>query len=185
MEIAERRYTAEEFSQIAQLPENENRRLELDEGVIVDIGSSSQENTVIGGRIIHFLNTFVIPAQIGYVTTPDGGFKLGPGRVRQPDTAYISSARHPKLEGVQFPVAPDLAVEIVSPDEDGFKKVNEYFAAGCRLVWAVYPAERRVYVFHPPENGEMRVYKFGVDDILDGGDVLPGFKLAVRDIFPG
>ena len=166
------------------MPENEQRRLELDEGVIVDMGSSGQENTVIAGRMIYFLNTHVIPNDLGYVTAPDGGFQLGLNTVRQPDAAYITKERHAKLGGAQFPVAPDLAVEVVSPHEDAFKKVNEYINAGVRLVWAIYPADRTVYVFRPPESGELRVRILQDGDVLDGGDVLPDFRLPISDIFP-
>lgn len=184
MAVGERLYTAEAFWQITQMPENESRHLELDEGVIVDMGSSSQENTVIAARLIYFLNAHVIPNDLGYVTAPDGGFKPSLNTVRQPDAAFISKARHAELGGNQFPVAPDLAVEVVSPHEDAFKKVNEYINAGVRLVWTIYPADRTVYGFRPPEAGELRVRILQDDDLLDGGDVLPGFKLAIRDIFP-
>ena len=184
MAVQEKFYTAEEFWQIARMPENEDRRLELDEGVIVDMGSSSQQNTVIAGRVIYFLNAFVIPNDLGYVSAPDGGFQLAPNIVRQPDAAFITKARHAKLGGTQFPVAPDLAVEVVSPNEDVLKKVNEYIHAGVRLIWAIYPQDRIVYVFRPPIDDELRVPILQIDDELDGGDVLPGFKLPVRDLFP-
>ena len=185
MAIREKLVTAEEFWQIAQLPENEQRRLELEDGVIVEMASSTQENTVTAGRLIHFLNAFVIPNDLGFVTIPDGSYKLGPRRVRQPDVGFISKARHPQLNGVQFPIAPDLAIEVVSPSEDVFKKVTEYIQAGTRLVWTVYTEDKTVYVFQPTDTGELRVQTFGVGDTLDGGDVLPNFRLAVRDIFRG
>lgn len=184
MAVNERLYSAEEFWQITQLPENEHRRLELDEGVIVDMGSSSQENSVIAGRMIYFLNAYVMPNDLGYVTAPDGGFRLGENTVRQPDAAFITKERHTNLSGNQFPNAPDLAVEVVSPHEDAFKKVNEYINAGVRLVGAIYPADRTVYVFRPPESGELRVRILRDGDLLDGGDVLPDFELPISDIFP-
>ena len=77
MALREKLYTAEEFFEIANLPENEDKRLELDDGVIVDMGSSSQLNTVTAMRIGTFLNNHVIPNDLGYVTGADGGFKLG------------------------------------------------------------------------------------------------------------
>lgn len=184
MLLQEKLYTAEEFWTITQLPENEGRRLELDGGVIVDMGSSTKRNTVVAARLIYFFNAHVIPNDLGCVTAPDGGFKLATRRVRQPDVAFVAKKNCLDLEGVQFTAAPDLAVEVVSPDEDVFKKVNEYIRAGTRIVWTVYADEKTVYVFQPTDEGELRVKVFGVEDILDGGAVLPGFKLAVRDIFP-
>jgi Uma2 family endonuclease len=77
---------------------------------------------------------------LGYVTAPDGGFKLASGRVRQPDTAYISKQRQPSIPD-NFEIAPDLAVEVVSPNEDVLKKVDEYLESGTHVVWVIYPNE--------------------------------------------
>lgn len=184
MIVREKLYTAEEFFELAMLPENAERRLELDDGEIVEVAGSSQINTVTAMRIGYFLNSHVIPGNLGYVTGADGGFKLGTHRARLPDVAFISKARHATLGGADFPIAPDLAVEIVSPDEDVFKKVKEYIRAGTRIVWAVYTDEKTVDVFRPDEDGGLHVQPYGIDDTLNGGDVLPGFSLPVRDIFP-
>jgi Uma2 family endonuclease len=180
----EKLYTAEEFWDIAQLPENQDKRLELEDGVIVEMGSSSPANTVTAARIVYFLNGFVIPRDLGYVTGADGGFKVGPKRVRQPDVGFISKARAPKLPK-RFDLAPDLAVEVVSPDEDVFKKAKEYIRAGTRIVWAVYADEKVIDVITPTEDGEFHVQELAISDTLDGGAVLPGFSLPVLDIFPG
>jgi Uma2 family endonuclease len=186
MALREKLYTAEEFFQIAALPENDEKRLELEDGMIVEVemGSSSRLNTVVGMRVGYFLNGFVIPNDLGYVTGADGGFKLASGKVRRPDVAFISKRHGIALVGVEFTVAPDLAVEIVSPDEDVFKKANEYFRAGTRLVWAVYTEDRIVYVMRQDTDGSIHSTPHGIDAILDGGDVLPGFRLSVRDLFP-
>jgi Uma2 family endonuclease len=72
----------------------------------------------------------------------------------------------------------------VSPDEDIFKKANEYLRAGTKIVWAVYTDELRVYVLRLDDDGALRSVAYGIDATLDGGDVLPGFLLAVREIFP-
>lgn len=185
MVLGERLYTAEEFFEIARLPENEDKRLELDDGVIVEMGSSSRVNTITGMRIAHFLNAHVIPNQLGYITGPDGGYKLSSGKVRRPDVGFISKSHNVKLEGVEFDLAPDLAVEIVSPDEDIFKKANEYLRSGGKMVWAVYTDDKIVYVMRLDEDGGFHSLSYGINDTLDGGDVLPGFTLPVRDIFPG
>lgn len=183
MVLQEKLYTAEEFWQIAQAPESEGRRLELDEGMIVEIAESSPTNTVIAGLVITALNIWVVPRKLGYVTSPDGGFRLGERKVRQPDAAFISKSRVAKLPK-HFDLPPDLAVEIVSPNEDVLKKVNEYLRAGTRMVWVVYASEKMVYVFTLDEDGNLRGQPFGIGDTLDGGDVLPGFTLPVQDVFP-
>jgi Uma2 family endonuclease len=183
MAVQEKLYSAEEFWEIASLPENQERRLELEDGVIIDMGSSSPINTVTAMRIGHFLNVFVIPRDLGFVTGADGGFKLASKRVRLPDVGFISKKRISKLPK-KFEIAPDLAVEVVSPDEDIFKKANEYLRAGTRLVWAVYAEDRIVYVMTLNEVGAFVSLPYTINDTLDGGDVLPGFRLPVRDIFP-
>ncbi len=184
MVLREKTYTAEEFFEIARLPENEEKRLELDDGVIVDMGSSSRVNTITAMRIAYFLNAHVIPNRLGFVTGPDGGFKLASGRVRRPDVGFIARSHEIELVGVEFDFAPDLAVEVVSPDEDVFKKANEYLRSGGQLVWAVYTDEQMVYVMRLSADGSLLSTPFGMNDTLDGGDVLPHFTLPVRDIFP-
>lgn len=185
MAVQERLYTLEEFRDIASLPENEDRRLEWESGVIVDMGSSSRLNGVIAGRIIYFLNRHVIPNDLGYVTGPDAGFVLHEaGRVRRPDAAFISKVHDIELKGVEFDIAPDLAVEVASPDEDVFKKVREYIRSGTRVVLVVYGQDRIVNVFAPTAQGEYHVQELTTNDVFDGGEVLPGFQLAVKDIFP-
>ncbi len=179
----EQLYTAEAFWELARLPENQGKRLELDEGELVEMAASKPINTIIAGRIIYYLNAFVIPQDLGYVTVPDGGYKLAPKTVRQPDAAFISKARAPKIPH-EFQTAPDLAVEIVSPHEDVWKKANEYLRAGTQMVWAVYPDDQMVYVFRLNSDGSLRGQPFDIHAALDGGEVLPGFTLAVKEIFP-
>ena len=181
--LQEKIYTVEEFWEIARAPENEGKRLELEHGVILEMAASTPTNTVIAGRVIYFFNGYVIPRNAGYVTVPDGGFRLDENTSRQPDAAFVSKGRVPKLPA-EFRLAPDLAVEVVSPSEDVLKKVNEYLRAGSQLVWAIYPDEKTVYVFHLDADGRLIGTHFGINDTLDGGDVMPGFSLPVRDIFP-
>jgi Uma2 family endonuclease len=183
MVLPEKQYSFEEFWEYINLPENEGRRLELEDGVIVEMAASTPLNTVTAMRVGHFFNAFVIPRDLGYVTGADSGFKLAPKRGRQPDVAFISKARLPKLPK-RFDLAPDLAVEVVSPDEDILKKATEYLRAGTKRVWAIYAEDRLVYVMTLTENGGILSLPFGEGDSLDGGDVLPGFTLAVKDIFP-
>lgn len=176
----ERLYTAEEFFELARLPENEGRRLELEDGVIIEMAASRPINTVIASRINHFISSHVLPKNLGYITGADGGFKLASGRVRQPDVAFVSIERYPTIP-TEFDAGPDLAVEVVSPHEDVLKKIDEYLEAGTQLIWAIYPDEQIVHIFRQTEP---RWEKLTVSDTLSGENVLPDFKLAVKDIFP-
>ncbi len=183
MVVREKLYTAEEFFEIAELSENEDKRLELDNGVIVEVAASRPIKSVTGARIGYFLNAFVIPRDLGYVTGADGGFKLAPKVVQLPDVGFISKGRVAQIPR-RFEIAPDLAVEIVSPTEDIFKKAREYLQAGTKMVWAVYTDEKTVHVMMLNEDGGLRTIPYGINATLEGGDVLPEFMLAVRDIFP-
>ena len=183
MILREKLYTVEEFREIARLPENEHKRLELEDGIIVEMPPSKPINTVVAGRIIYFLNAYVIPNDLGLVTVPDGGFKLNTGTSRQPDVGFVPKSTAEFVPD-EFDFAPALAVEVVSPSEDVFKKVNEYLSSGTSLVWAVYCDEKKVYVFTQDESGVVHSIPKGVNDVLTGGDVLPDFTLPVKDIFP-
>jgi Uma2 family endonuclease len=187
MVLRERLYTAAEFWEIERLPENVDKRLELIDGVIVEMASSTQQNAVIAGRVIYFFNAFVIPRDLGYVSGPDGGYTVNTGNAYQPDAAFISKARHAELKGVEFPIAPDLAVEVISPSEssnDVMKKVRRYLQSGTQIVWTIYPEDKTVYVWTPSPDGSPQAQAFEDDDILDGGKVLSGFTLKVSEIFP-
>src|SRR5215475_10822900 len=172
--------TAEEFEQFVDLPENDDRYFELIGGEIVELPSnpySSKIAMVIGAALIIYLKS----NDIGYVTGEGGGFKVGNERYA-PDVAFISKKRQPKLPAHGYnPIAPDFAVEVVSPSDSNKKllaKVANYLAAGT-LVWIVYPEDREVEVYAPGKP----VKKVSYDGTLTGGRVLPGFKLAVKDIF--
>ncbi len=178
-------YTVEEFEEIAALAENEERRLELDDGVIVEMGSSSKLNTFTTLLISSFLIPFVVSRQLGYLSGPDGGYVLSPGRVRRPDLGFITLERGVNLVGIDYDRAPDLAIEIASPHEDTLKKAREYFDAGTRLVRVVYAEEQTVIVLTPDEDKNFNAHRLSADDMLDGGDVLPGFSVRIKAIFPG
>lgn len=180
MVTSEKFITAAEFFEMARAPENRGRRLELDDGVIVEIASSRPINTVVAGIVLTLLNNHVRPRKLGYVSAPDGGYKLATGRVRQPDVAFISKARYKTLPD-EFEGGPDIAVEIVSPNEDVLKKAHEYLASGTKLVWAIYPDEQTVHILRATGT---RWEVLGIDDQLTGEAVLPEFTVNVRELFP-
>lgn len=180
MAIQQPLMTADDFFEWVNLPENDNRRFELDDGMMIEMPPSSPLNTVVAQRISYFLSNHVLPRDLGYITGPDVGFQLGAGHVRQPDVAFIAKSRLPELPS-RFEIAPDLAVEVVSPNEDVLKKTREYLSAGTTLVWAVYPHEQIVEVFRAESP---RWQTLTGDDTLDGGDILPDFSVPVRELFP-
>jgi Uma2 family endonuclease len=105
---------------------------------------------------------------------------------RRPDVAFVSFERWARDRRIpqtrSWAVVPDLAVEIVNPSntaDEVAEKLEEYFKVGVRLVWVVYPRQLKVYAYSSPT--ELRVLALG--DELDGGDVLPGFHLALSSLF--
>ncbi len=122
---------------------------------------------------------------LGHVFANDTGWvsERDPDSVRSPDVSFWRKERLPEIPSTYIEVAPDLAVEVVSPN-DHFSKINrklrEYFERGVRLVWVVDPEDRSVTVYR--SRTEYAV--LGEADTLDGADVLPGFTCRVAELFP-
>jgi Uma2 family endonuclease len=107
-------------------------------------------------------------------------------RERRPDVAFVSFERWGRDRRIprarSWAVVPDLAVEIISltnTADEVAAKLEEYYQAGAKLVWVVYPAQMKIYVYR--STSQIRVLAPG--DELDGGDVLPGLCVPVRDLF--
>lgn len=105
------------------------------------------------------------------------------GKERQPDVAFVATAHLPASLKGNLPVALDLVVEVISKNdryEKGDEKVDEYLAAGSRLIWVVRPRRKIVEVYRASKPYPTLLTP---DDELDGFDVVPGFKLAVHKLF--
>ena len=107
-------------------------------------------------------------------------------RARRPDLAYVSYERWPRdrpfSSTAAWDVVPDLAVEVVSPGNTAIEilvKLDDYFRAGVRRVWIIYPKQQMVQDYKSLRHVEM----LGIDDSLDGGDVLPDFFMKLSDLF--
>ena len=179
---ATRLITAEEMYAMPDVP---GKRFELVRGELVEVPTAGYPHAQLVRALQRLLDRFAVEHRLGEVF-PDGlGYIIArdPDVVRVPDVSFIAGDRLP-AEGLQgfVPFAPDLAVEIVSPGdraEDVYGKVREYLAAGVQLVWVFWPKYRAVSVYEP--GGVTR--ELGPDDELDGGDVLPGFRVRVAELF--
>ena len=107
---------------------------------------------------------------------------------RRPDVAFISADRWPLKtpapDDAAWDVIPVLAIEVVSPTdraEEAIGKIREYFHAGVRAAWVVYPKERLVYAY----DSFTTIRVLTDRDILDGGAILPGFRLPLAELFDG
>lgn len=165
-------------------PNGEKRFFELVDGMLVEKPMGYYES-LLASILIRLLGFFLEQHDLGFVLGEGGMMRLAPGLVRIPDVSFVSWDHFPNRELPAGPVpdmVPDLAVEVISEGntEDEMKrKLDEYFSAGARLVWYVYPPERSVHVYQSP----MEARVLSQDDVLDGGAVLPGFQMAIRELF--
>jgi Uma2 family endonuclease len=168
----------------ADVLSEENKLCELVEGVLVEKAMGFRE-AILASLLATFLNEFVRPRHLGLVFGPDGTIRLWAGLVRIPDVAFVSWDRLPGRRVPDAPIphlAPNLAVEVLSISNtraEMARKRQEYFSAGVLLVWEADPRARTVAVYTSPTD----VTILTEADVLDGGPVLPGFTLPLRDWF--
>src|SRR5688572_22690042 len=163
--------TVEEFDRLVEKPENANRLLEYIGGGIVEVVSNSC-SSAIGMFIGAMLTVFVVQHDLGRVTGADGGYRVSDERYI-PDAAFVSKARQPEASREAYnPIAPDLAVEVLSPTNDDSEmriKIVNYLRAGTS-VWLVDPDRKQIEIYSPTDAPRT----IGEDAVLDGGAVLPG-----------
>jgi Uma2 family endonuclease len=182
MAIQTRLITAEELERMP----DEDARIELVKGEIVKRSPAGHEHGGVGMSLAGRLWEFVERNKLGRVYLAETGFILSrnPDTVRAPDAAFVAAARvaqQKRREGY-FDGAPDLAVEVVSPDDTDIEvqeKVLEYLEAGTRAVWVVRPRLKTITIHRSPK--EVRVLT--VNDMLSGEDILPGLSVTLSEIF--
>ncbi len=184
MNVLSQTLSIEQFLEIsAQHPD---KRYELIHGEIFEVPSPRPLHGLIAARILYFLMAYVMQTDRGYAVGDSNDFVLSGEDIFQPDAAYISKERLPHLPE-RFQLAPDLAVEIVSPSNTASEmqyKVETYIRYGSKLVWVVYPEQKSVYVYRPEGDGSLNLRKLTGEEHLEGGTVLPGFSVATSSIFP-
>ncbi len=161
--------------------ENDIEGYEYVKGELVPIAAAAIVHGEIGSNIHLLLGLYVREKQLGRLYIAETTFQLG-DRVVKPDIAFVSTERlsEDKLKG--FSVAPDLAIEIVSPTDkhyDVTEKALAYLKAGTRLVWVIEPIAKTVMVYR----SEMDITPLSYEDTLPGEDVVEGFSCAVAELF--
>jgi Uma2 family endonuclease len=161
-------------------------RYELVKGELRKMSPSGSEHGAIVVNVTLLLGQYVKANKLGVCFGAETGFKIGsdPDTVRAPDVAFVRSDRIPEM-GIPkkfWQGAPDLAVEVLSPGDtysEVEEKVEQWLDAGARTVWVINPRRRVVSIFRPMTDG-MRLSE---GDELDGGEVVPGFRCKVSEIF--
>jgi Uma2 family endonuclease len=166
---------------------DEEALYEVVNGHRVELPPMSAYATWIASRLGQRLGPFTETHRLGTVVT-EMLFIIDPERDvrRRPDVAFVAADHWPLDRDLpatgDWAVVPDLAVEVVSPHDlfkDVMAKVREYFQAGARQVWVILPEERHVYVYTSPT----QVRTLTPADELDGGTLLPGWRLPVAHLF--
>lgn len=177
------RMSVEDFDAWIELPENQADIHEFINGELVTVPSNALAS-LISSLILTYLNMYVITHQLGYVTGEAGGYQVY-GERYAPDVAFVSKAKQtlPAARGYN-PIPPDLAVEVDYPGTDESArqltiKLGNYLASGT-VVWIVRPELLRVEIYEPGK----AVRVLGKDETILGGELLPGFELPVKAIFP-
>ena len=170
--------------QFMALPEDDNL-YEYVNGELIVVANSGVEHGYLALTLGYFLTGFVRSHRLGVTCDSSTAFKMKTGNKRSPDLAFIAKER---LQGLKrlpkgfFEGAPDLAVEIISPNNtfaEIHNKLVEYFDNGTRLVWVILPDEECVLVYHQPKPSKL----LQVEDSLDGEAVITGFQLPLMELF--
>jgi Uma2 family endonuclease len=176
--------TAKEKDVVATRNGPRRQICELVEGVLVEKAMGTKE-AFLAGVLLHYLWSFLDENDLGIALPGDGMLRILPRLVRIPDVSFISWDRLPEGQLPDRPIAklvPDLAVEILSKGntpKEMTRKIQEYFKAGVRLVWVIDEKKQHAEVYWSLEN-KKRIAK---SQPLEGGDVLPGFRLVLGDLF--
>lgn len=170
--------------QLLAMPRGNGRRYELIRGVLIEKMPTGDPHRVAVGRFTHILGDYSETNDYGSVGAGEPGYRLerGPDTVRAPDVVWIAPGRIP--EGTRgFPeIAPDLAVEIKSPSNSHAElaaKAWMWLSYGSQQVWVGDPDTITLRLFRPG----MEPVTLHADDILDGGDLIPGFSAPIWRLF--
>ena len=189
MAIQKRLYTVDDVWELQRQPGNQDKHFELFSGELIEMSPANLLHAWLASKISRQLDKYSEERDLG-ATFVEGGFYPPNDRhtLLAPDVAFVSNERLPRpLPQTFVGLMPDLAVEIMSPSNTVMelrKKAAIYLLNGSRLVWIVKPDQEGVEVCRNVEGGQIKVDFVGVEGSLSGEDVLPGFELEMRKLFP-
>jgi Uma2 family endonuclease len=169
---------------VIDIQNREDRLYELVDGVLVEKIMGFPES-YLAAEIVRLAGSHVAKSDLGIVVGADGTVRLMPDLVRIPDVSFVSWRRLPARKVPPEPIpdlAPNLAVEVLSrgnTKREMDRKLKDYFLAGVELVWFIDPAKRTVRVYTAPDESILLTE----EQTLDGGQVLPGFRLPLKELF--
>jgi Uma2 family endonuclease len=182
--IVERQYTPEDLLKIT-----DRLMPELIDGQLVEREPMGQKADAVAARLLGWVIHFVEEHDLGLINGAQGSYQIfpdAPKKVRIPDVSFTRRDRlspEGPAEG-HARVAPDLAVEVISPNDTATEldeKVEDFLAAGVPLIWVLNPETRTIQI-HRGNGTDARLRP---GDTLDGEDILPGFRCDVGKLFEG
>jgi Uma2 family endonuclease len=172
--------------ELLALPTGMGKRYELVAGELRAMSPSGWSHGRVVGKLHNRLGHFIEQSDLGMVFGAETGFRLAtnPDTVRAPDFAFVAKQHIPaKLPQEAFwPGAPDLAVEVVSPNDSTGEvddKIGAWLAAGCAAVWVIDPKPETVTIYR--SHTDVRI--IAGSEVLEGGSIVPGFSCRVDELF--
>jgi Uma2 family endonuclease len=180
----EKTYTPEEFENMPEF----NERYELIKGRLVKRPMAGDDHGRIAQHINDMIFLFDQKRVLGRLWF-DTNFDVGTGWMPIPDLGYVVAERVPPRSKKSIKVVPDLVVEIQSPSDlrskterdAAAKKLKDWQEVGVKIIWSINPDKKIVEVYHLGQDAPVDVLT--VNDILSGENIIPGFTLAVKDLF--
>lgn len=166
-------------------------RVEVVDGEFVEMSPVGEQHHMVVGNLHDILKPHAKRLRLGLVYVDGLIFILRPEErglrsARIPDLSFVRKEKLPANRDIRRPlrIAPTLAVEVISPDEDPeeiLKKVREYLDAGTEQVWLLFPVTRELHVYRR-NSDTITTYRYG-NDVMDVGDLFPGLTIALADVF--
>jgi Uma2 family endonuclease len=169
---------------VLEVERTEGKHCELIDGVLVEKTMGFRES-LVAAEVNRRVGNFVAEHKLGRVATADGTIMLFPSQIRIPDGAFYSWSQFPGRKVPSNPIPdlhPDLAIEVLGESNtqaEMIRKLKDYFSVGTKLVWFIDPDGRTAQAFTAPE----QFATLTEADDLTGGDVLPGFRLNLGELF--
>ena len=179
MAIETKLITAEELFRMGDA----EGRIELIDGEVRKMSPAGSEHGDVAMLIGESLSGYVRTRGLGKAYAAETGFiiRQNPDTVRAPDVAFVKKERLTKTSSY-FPGAPDLVVEVVSPNDSQIEvhtKVIDWLRAGVKIVIVVDPEKQNAIIHRSPTE----IDHIDINGALDAGDVIPGWTLPLRDLF--
>ncbi|NEP14232.1 MAG: Uma2 family endonuclease [Symploca sp. SIO1A3] len=162
--------------------EHPDYRMELVDGNITIMSPSGYESDEVAAEVVAQLRNWVRPRKLGRITASSAGFELPNSDVRAPDVSFVLAERMRRTSRSFAELAPDLMVEVKSPTDSLpalRKKIQNFLSQGTKVGILINPDRHSVEIYRPGEE----VVVLGDGDVLTVRDLLPGFEVAVSDLW--